>query len=640
MRKKNLFGKASAIALTAMVTVTSPAMTGAMNVHAEGVENSLSEGDGNAPAESTSAPVAESAPAAETAPAPETEPAPVADPAPVVEASAQVEAPAPTVTPVAESIPEAAPSVETPSEAPTPVQQGETPDQPDAPVEEGTSSVPAAPADLNLPADNAETTTPPATDATAEDPIVGTPVLDATMPTDETIADPTAAPVDATVDPTGVIPAAATSATTESGSETPSEIKTPEAEVTSTTKGATSDSTPAADITEEAQTTATPSAPLAADTTPVDENGEPKSSQGDKAPGETAISSTGTKKRMSAPAKAPAKAPAANDEEDKEKAATGDTNDEKTPEEDSVDKKDAASGEEDQADEGGFGVGIYGMGLVKNGEVKPVEGETDSKGRQKYATSVEGVYCYFNTELDKATNKFAITFEVDDSVDTETVIPVSEAAVALLTKYANQYGFKNYPALPGDVNGFDISIVTTDSQKHTFAYKDGSLTIATQDLSDRSDLTDIIGADGQKIPYQFVGALSKAKPIQELLGVDRDIDITVTDVLQLNKILEDKGFKGDNPLTDYMLDYYNKKNNTQYTSFSKMALEHPEVIINMQGGMANHQYTVSAKGLEKIKEDYGDIYEKGVEKGVIREKEQSDGSMMLQSLRKVSVSEQ
>lgn len=51
---------------------------------------------------------------------------------------------------------------------------------------------------------------------------------------------------------------------------------------------------------------------------------------------------------------------------------------------------------------------------------------------------------------------------------------------------------------PGDITTFDISV--SNGSKHTYVYKDGSLTVATAKIPENQKLTEAVGFDGQKLP--------------------------------------------------------------------------------------------------------------------------------------------
>ena len=138
---------------------------------------------------------------------------------------------------------------------------------------------------------------------------------------------------------------------------------------------------------------------------------------------------------------------------------------------------------------------------------------------------------------------------------------------------------------PGDITTFDISV--SNGSKHTYVYKDGSLTIATAKLPENPDPNAVTGFDGQKLPDNIAG--------NELnIAYSRDLDVhgCMEDLIDklnpddqtyrkygfidrvraaINQYLkqnypEDYAKNPSKAYEAYILDYYNAKDNTSYTS--------------------------------------------------------------------------
>jgi LPXTG-motif cell wall-anchored protein len=181
-----------------------------------------------------------------------------------------------------------------------------------------------------------------------------------------------------------------------------------------------------------------------------------------------------------------------------------------------------------------------------------------------------------------------------------------EAAVEYLYK---NYG-TSYMMSPGDTNTFVIKIVTADGVKHTYQYQDSSFILNTPNTAVTAETdSNAVGYDGKEIPEQYVAALSSAAPIQALFGVTSSSRVTLKNKLEIYQQLAAKGYTTDkysNPLTAYLLDYYNasktyqKKDGTKYTSFKDLLEECPSAVVNMQSGMHNAIYTVSQKQLDAL----------------------------------------
>ena len=136
---------------------------------------------------------------------------------------------------------------------------------------------------------------------------------------------------------------------------------------------------------------------------------------------------------------------------------------------------------------------------------------------------------------------------------------------------------------PGDITTFDISL--SNGSKHTYVYKDGSLTIATAKLPENTDPNAVTGFDGQKLPDVIAGNklnitysrdLDVHGCMEELidkLHLDDGRDYTwpsrvrsaVNNYLRQN-YPDDYAKDPSKAYEAYILDYYNAKDNTAFTS--------------------------------------------------------------------------
>lgn len=138
---------------------------------------------------------------------------------------------------------------------------------------------------------------------------------------------------------------------------------------------------------------------------------------------------------------------------------------------------------------------------------------------------------------------------------------------------------------PGDITTFDISV--SNGSKHTYVYKDGSLTIATAKLPENPDPNAVTGFDGQKLPDNIAGnelniaysrdldvhgcmedLIDKLNPGDQTFrkyGFIPDVREAINDYLKLN-YPEDYAKNPSKAYEAYILDYYNAKDNTSYTS--------------------------------------------------------------------------
>lgn len=138
---------------------------------------------------------------------------------------------------------------------------------------------------------------------------------------------------------------------------------------------------------------------------------------------------------------------------------------------------------------------------------------------------------------------------------------------------------------PGDITTFDISV--SNGSKHTYVYKDGSLTIATAKLPENPDPNAVTGFDGQKLPDNIAGnelnitysrdldvhgcmedLIDKLNPGDQTYrkyGLIDRVRAEINQYLKLN-YPEDYAKNPSKAYEAYILDYYNAKDNTSYTS--------------------------------------------------------------------------
>lgn len=150
---------------------------------------------------------------------------------------------------------------------------------------------------------------------------------------------------------------------------------------------------------------------------------------------------------------------------------------------------------------------------------------------------------------------------------------------------------------PGDITTFDVSV--TNGSKHTYVYKDGSLTVATAKLPENPDPNALTGFDGQRLPDSLAGnelsiGYSRVKDVhgcmEDLIdklnpddkyyrqfGTIDSVRAAINQYLKLN--YPDAYAKDPSKAYEaYILDYYNAKDNTSYTSVKDL-LEHNDAAL-------------------------------------------------------------
>ena len=130
----------------------------------------------------------------------------------------------------------------------------------------------------------------------------------------------------------------------------------------------------------------------------------------------------------------------------------------------------------------------------------------------------------------------------------------------------------------GDTVIYDVSLA--NGSKHTYVYQDGSLTVATAKLPKNDNPNASVGFDGQPLPdiiadTNVVITYNRGKDvhgcmedlIDQLEDVDRQYDSPSTVRRAVDKYIKNH-YNGD--YDAYILDYYNKKDGTRYTSVNDL----------------------------------------------------------------------
>ena len=129
----------------------------------------------------------------------------------------------------------------------------------------------------------------------------------------------------------------------------------------------------------------------------------------------------------------------------------------------------------------------------------------------------------------------------------------------------------------GDTVIYDVSLA--NGSKHTYVYQDGSFTVATAKLPKNDDPNASVGFDGQPLPGVISGTnvvitYTRGKDVHgcmedliDQLDVDRQYDMPGKVQRAVDKYIKDK-YNGD--YDAYILDYYNKKDGTSYTSVNDL----------------------------------------------------------------------
>ena len=169
---------------------------------------------------------------------------------------------------------------------------------------------------------------------------------------------------------------------------------------------------------------------------------------------------------------------------------------------------------------------------------------------------VEGVYVF--------------NYTIHDDAAENVVIDLAQCALSM---------WENETQLPGDHYKFQIMV--KNESGHVYQYKDGSFVLAPGDSDEFGSLEEgsllpVLTYDGQYLPISFTGAMIPYYFYNDVFGVSSSGKVTFEMMCQIYDYLADKGYTGESAITDYMLDYYNAKRNTDYDSLTDLFADHPD----------------------------------------------------------------
>ncbi len=176
---------------------------------------------------------------------------------------------------------------------------------------------------------------------------------------------------------------------------------------------------------------------------------------------------------------------------------------------------------------------------------------------------------YERSSYDPQTMKAEIYVSIDKSVEGDIDINFMELAQGFIFKESNRTDL-----FPGDK--VDINIYITNNSPNPYEYSVDSLSVDT--IPQTKYLTDFIGYDGNKIGVLSLASIAYGHPaIKKLFGKTNP---SGSDILGMYDKLKALGFTGDEPLGDYILQYYRNKHDDQSISWDTMRETYREDLIN------------------------------------------------------------
>ena len=156
---------------------------------------------------------------------------------------------------------------------------------------------------------------------------------------------------------------------------------------------------------------------------------------------------------------------------------------------------------------------------------------------------------------------------------------------------------------------FSVQVTVTNNSDKIYKYADNSFSVSTVDSSNYSPLSDFIGYDGQQIPYAFISAIPVAhKSIYNgLYGKTNSKSVSAEDLFNIYNVLAEKGFTGETALTDYLLDYFNKKYSADCKSWSEITSAYPDIANQLATSGTNGIFDMTYSELDALCAEHPEI---------------------------------
>lgn len=165
---------------------------------------------------------------------------------------------------------------------------------------------------------------------------------------------------------------------------------------------------------------------------------------------------------------------------------------------------------------------------------------------------------------------YVFHYTIHDGAQGDLVIDLAQAALAM---------WNNETQMPGDT--FKFQIFVKNESGHSYRYQDGSFVLAPEDTSlfgsiEEGSLLPVLTYDGQLMPIRFSGSMLPKYFYKDVFHVEEDVDVTFEMLCQIYDYLDKAGYSGENAITDYLLDYFNEKYTSDYSSLTQMFADHPD----------------------------------------------------------------
>lgn len=167
-----------------------------------------------------------------------------------------------------------------------------------------------------------------------------------------------------------------------------------------------------------------------------------------------------------------------------------------------------------------------------------------------YATEPESTDP-FTVAIDKSNDIYQLTFTLNENAGNEVTIDMQDAMLEAINTYESY-------VLPGDSFQYEIKIVNASG--HEYAYQNNSFVLKPSVEGVPSDeMSPFESCAGTLIPYDYIAVIpvNHEAIYKELFGQKGSADVTAEMLFGIDGTLAQKGYQGEDALTQFFLDYYN-----------------------------------------------------------------------------------
>lgn len=194
-----------------------------------------------------------------------------------------------------------------------------------------------------------------------------------------------------------------------------------------------------------------------------------------------------------------------------------------------------------------------------------------------------------------------IEIEIGEDAEGDQTIELSEEVLAIVSQLAKE----RWNMQPGDNLAFDV--IVKNANNHIYRYEDTVIDIPNFSVDyEKDDLSRFRDDNGNAIPKMALGSVNySSEPIKALY----DGALVTSDLREMAKLYEklaEKGYTGEEALSDYLLAYFNEQMGTEYATIEEAYQKDSDRFHRFNNGAQNGftQKSYTMEELEELAREY------------------------------------